>query len=151
MKRWLAWVVCCAVLVGLTGESTAQFARTEDAIKYRQSVMFLIGQHFGRIAAVVQGREAYDKASLENNAVLVATFAQLPWDAFMVPGSDSGTAMRSAALTDQAGFKTAGERSGDEIEKLARVAADGDLDAIRAQFGAVGQSCKACHDAYRGR
>jgi cytochrome c556 len=36
-----------------------------------------------------------------------------------------------------------------ELAKLAAVAKGGDLSAIKTQFGAVGASCKACHDAYR--
>jgi cytochrome c556 len=37
----------------------------------------------------------------------------------------------------------------DEAQKLLTVAQAGDLDAIRPQFGALGKSCKNCHDDYR--
>ena len=36
-----------------------------------------------------------------------------------------------------------------ETAKLKQVAAAGDLSAIKAQFGAVQKTCKACHDAFR--
>lgn len=149
MRRWLTLVVVCVFLAGMAGVALAQFARSEDAIRYRQSVMFLIGQHFGRIAAVVQGRVAFEPPAVEKNAALVATLASLPWAAFTVPGTDSGSRMRADALSDTAGFLTAAQRSEADIAKLAEVAATGDLDAIRAQFGVVGQSCKACHDVFR--
>lgn len=151
MKRWLIIGVCGVCLVGMLGVAMAQFARPEDAVRYRQSIMFLIGQHFGRIAVVVQGREAYEPQVVARNAELVATFAQLPWEAFMVPGTDSGTGLRATAFSDHEGFKAAAESAGAEIAKLAEVAAAGELDPIRTQFGVVGQSCKACHDKYRGR
>ncbi|MBR9980928.1 MAG: cytochrome c [Desulfatitalea sp.] len=151
MKRLLIVVVCGVCVASLLGVAAAQFARTEDAVRYRQSTMFLIGQHFGRIGEVVQGRKDFEPAAVAKNADLVATFARLPWDAFMVPGSDSGTQMRGAALSDSDGFKAAAANSEKETAKLAEVAAAGNLDAIRAQFGVVGQSCKACHDKYRGR
>jgi cytochrome c556 len=36
-----------------------------------------------------------------------------------------------------------------EVAKLTAAAKTGNLDAVKTAFGAVGQSCKACHDAYR--
>lgn len=149
MKRSLTWVMGCALVAGMVGVALAQFARPEDAIKYRQSVMFLIGQHFGRIGAVVQGRVPFEQQAVAQNADLVATLERLPWEAFMIAGTDSGSALRSTAFTDQDGFKAAIEDAGAEIAKLAEAAAAGDPDAVRAQFGAVGKSCKACHDKYR--
>ncbi|MEE9192615.1 MAG: hypothetical protein V3U04_08400 [Candidatus Aerophobetes bacterium] len=56
MKGMWKIVVCFAVVAGIIGAAYAQFARTDDAIKYRQAAMFLIGQHMGRMAAVVKGK-----------------------------------------------------------------------------------------------
>jgi len=36
--------------------AAAQFARPDDAIKYRQSVMSVMNTHLGRIGAVVLGK-----------------------------------------------------------------------------------------------
>ncbi|MCE1172500.1 MAG: cytochrome c, partial [Azovibrio sp.] len=36
-----------------------------------------------------------------------------------------------------------------EANELAKVAATGDAAAVKAQFGKVGGSCKACHDDFR--
>ena len=38
-----------------------------------------------------------------------------------------------------------------EIANLNKVAQAGNLDDIKKQFGAVGQTCKACHDAFRSK
>ncbi len=35
--------------------AAAQFEKAEDAIKYRQSALFVMGQHFGRIGAMANG------------------------------------------------------------------------------------------------
>jgi cytochrome c556 len=35
------------------------------------------------------------------------------------------------------------------VKKLQSVAKSGDEAAVKAQIGAVGKSCGACHDAYR--
>ncbi len=36
-----------------------------------------------------------------------------------------------------------------EMSKLNAAAKTGNLDSIKAAVGAVGGSCKACHDAFR--
>ncbi|GBG00842.1 hypothetical protein AZSI13_01690 [Azospira sp. I13] len=36
-----------------------------------------------------------------------------------------------------------------EANKLAEVAAGGDINAIKVQFGKTGETCKSCHDKYR--
>ena len=36
-----------------------------------------------------------------------------------------------------------------EAKELAAVAASGDAAAVKAQFGKLGEACKACHDKFR--
>ena len=36
-----------------------------------------------------------------------------------------------------------------EANELAKVAVTGDVNAIKAQFGKRGGTCKGCHDAFR--
>ena len=54
----LAATVAAATLVSLP--AVAQFAKPEDAIKYRQGALFVMGQHFGRIGAMANGRVPFD-------------------------------------------------------------------------------------------
>jgi cytochrome c556 len=142
-------VAVLSVLGLLGGAAFAQFAKTEDAIKYRQSAMFLIGQHFSRMGAVVKGQQPYDKEAFVQNAALVDTLYKLVLDAFMVPGSDKGSNMKSDALAQKDKFAQRHKTTEMELDKLVSVAKSGDLNAIKAQFGEAGASCKACHDAYR--
>ena len=46
MKKLAAFIVTAAAAV-LSAPASAQFAKAEDAIKYRQSAFFVMGQHFG--------------------------------------------------------------------------------------------------------
>jgi cytochrome c556 len=150
MQKVLRWSVCVMFAVGIFSVAYAQFAKPEEAIQYRKSVMTLIGQHFGRIGAVVQGKVPFDKGAVAKNAELVATFATLPWEAFTVAGTDMGeTHMKPEALKEKEAFKAAADATQAETAKLAKVAAAGDLEAIKTQFGAVGKSCKECHEKFR--
>lgn len=150
-KRMMTWMVLLSVVGLLGGAAFAQFAKTEDAIKYRQSVMFLIGQHFSRMGAVVKGEQPYNKDAFVQNAVLVDTLYKLPLEAFMAPGSDKGSKMKADALTQKDKFAQLHKATETELGKLASVAKGGDLNAIKPQFGATGATCKACHDAYRAQ
>jgi cytochrome c556 len=150
MKKVFRWSVCALFVAGIFGVAYAQFAKPEEAIEYRKGVMVLIGHHFSRIGAVVQGKSAFDKAAVIKDAELVATLTTLPWDAFMAPGAEKGnTHLKAEALKDKEGFKAAFDATVAETAKLAQVAAAGELSAIKTQFGAVGQSCKGCHEKYR--
>jgi len=151
MKKRMTWVTVVAVVGVLTGTAFAQFAKTEDAIKYRQSVMFLVGQHYSRMGAVVKGEQPYNKEAFEKNAVLVDSLYRLPLEAFMTPGSDKGSGMKANALAQKDKFSQMHKTTEAELAKLAAVAKGGDLNAIKSQFGAAGASCKACHDAYRNK
>ena len=132
------------------GAAFAQFAKPEEAVKYRKSVMFLIVQHFKRMGAVVQGKAAYDKDAFSANADAVEMLATLPWDAMRVPGTDKGDTTLSSAVFDKpAQFKKSADSFETATAMLAGTAKGGDLDAIKAQFGKVARNCGACHKQFR--
>jgi len=132
------------------GAAYAQFAKPEEAIKYRKSVMFLIVQHFKSMGSVVQGKAAYDKDAFSANADILKMLATLPWDAMKAPGTDKGdTTLSSAVFDNPAQFKKTAESFETDTAMLADTAKGGELNAIKAQFGKVAQSCKSCHTSFR--
>ena len=80
MKLTLAVAALAAAVVPAFAQ--AQFAKADDAVEYRQSALFLLGNHFGRIGAVVKGDAPFNKDDVIKNAELVATLSKLPWPAF---------------------------------------------------------------------
>lgn len=142
----LAWVI---PLAGLSAPAMAQFQKAEDAVKYRKSVMTVLGNHFGRIGAMANGRVPFDAQVAADNAALVETLSKLPFVAFM-EGTDKGeTRAKPDIWTDPAKFKQSAEKMQTEVAKLSAAARTGSLDSVKAAFGAAGESCKACHDAFR--
>lgn len=141
-------VAAAAVL--LAAPASAQFAKSEDAIKYRQSALFVMGQHFGRIGAMVNGRVPYDEQAAVANAEVVATLARLPWAGFG-PGTDKGrdTRAKPEIWTEQAKFKEHQDKLLAEVPKLLAAARTNNLANLKAAFGPASQVCKGCHDDYR--
>jgi cytochrome c556 len=130
--------------------AAAQFQKPEDAIKYRQSAFTVMANHFGRIAAMAQGRVPFDAKVAAENADIVLTMSKLPYQAFG-EGTDKGLPQRAKpeVWKEQPKFKAAAEKMQAEVVKLDAAAKSGNLDAIKAAVGAVGGSCKACHDDFR--
>jgi len=141
-----------ATLLTLAVPASAQFAKPEDAIKYRQSALFVMGQHFGRVGAMATGRAPFDAKVAAENVEVVASMAKLPWVAFG-PGTDKGAVNKAnpEVWSEQAKFKEAGEKLIAESTKLAAAAKTGNLDTVKTAFNATAASCKACHDVYRAR
>jgi cytochrome c556 len=129
--------------------AAAQFAKPEDAIKYRKSALFVMGQHFGRVAAMANGKVPFDAKAVADNAEIATAMSKLPYVAF-IEGTDKGdTKAEPKIWTEMDKFKAAASKMQEEMAKLNVVAKGGNIDAIKAQVGETGKSCKACHDNYR--
>jgi cytochrome c556 len=149
MRKLSILLVSGALLSPLWMSSAhAQFAKPEDAIKYRQSAFVVMASQFGRMQSTVKGQVPYDAAAIKANVALVKTLSTLPWGAFG-PGTQGKSAAKPEVWSDAAGFKAAQTKFEGAVVKLSAAADSGDLDKLRAAFGDVGASCKACHDAYR--
>ena len=146
MKRY---VFALALTLGLSAAAQAQFQKPEDAIKYRQSAFTLMGAHFGRIAAMAQGKAPFDAKAAQANADVLSVVVNLPYAAFG-EGTDLGnTKAKPEIWKEMPKFKDLAEKMQAEVVKLDAAAKTGNLDAIKVAVGDVGKSCKACHDNYR--
>jgi cytochrome c556 len=146
IRTVLAAAVALAALSPLAAQ--AQFAKSEDAIKYRQGAFTVLGAHFSRIGAMVSGRVPYDAAAAAENAAVVAAVGRLPFAAFG-PGTDSGRDHRAKpeVWKDAGKFKAAADKMTEAVAKLPGAASD--PAALKTAFGAAAATCKACHDDFR--
>lgn len=149
MRKTVISIAAAAAAFG-AGTVQAQFAKPEDAIKYRQSALTVMGAHFSRIGAVAKGAVPFDAAAVQNNAAVVEAMSKLPWQGFG-PGTDAGRENRAKAniWTDNAKFIDAAKRLEVETAKLSAAAKTGDLAQVKTAFGSTAQACKACHDDFR--
>lgn len=150
MKKFL---VLAAALIATTfsAASYAQFAKPDDAAKYRQSALSVMGTHFGRVGGMVAGRVPFDAKVAQENIDIAVNMSKLPWAGFGPSGE--GATLKNRAKPEiwkeQAKYKEMGDKMQAELLKVQAAAKTGNLDAIKAAFGSAGGSCKACHDAYR--
>ena len=140
-----------AAVVGLVTAlpAAAQFQKPEDAIRYRQNAMSLQNNHLGRLFAMASGRVPFDAKVAAEQIEIVAMLNKLQFAAF-VDGSDKGrTKAKPEIWTEKDKFAAAVKRSQDDVAKLSAAGRGGDFEQIKSAVGAVGESCKACHDTYR--
>ena len=148
MKTSIA-LILASVAAALSMPAAAQFAKPEDAVKYRKASFTVIGAHFSRLGAMASGRAPFDAKVAADNADLVATLSKLPWAAFG-EGTDKGeTRAKPEIWKEAAKYKEASDKMQAEIAKLNTAAKAGNVDALKAAFGPAAASCKACHDNFR--
>ena len=148
-KQWA--LVACVVAASFGTAAQAQFAKPEDAIKYRKASLTLTAAHFGRIGAMAQGKVPFDAKVAADNAELVATLSRLPWAAF-VEGSDVGDTKAKPEIWKQsAKFKEAADKFQQEAQKLLVAAKSGKEADVKTAFTATAGTCKSCHDDFRNK
>ena len=143
--------LCLAVAALLPLCASAQFAKVEDAVKYRQSALSIMATHFSRIGAVVKGDKPYDKASVEQDAAIVEMMAKLPWSAFPAGSDTANSKARPEIWKEHDKFVGGSDKLQGDAAKLSAAAKSGDLAAIKTAFGTAGQTCKSCHDSFRNK
>lgn len=144
-------VLCMTAVAGLGAAlpAAAQFAKPEDAIKYRQSAMALQNNHLGRLFAMVSGRVPFDAKVAAEQIEIVATLNRLQFAAFVEGSGTGNTRAKPEVWTEKDKFAAAIAKSQEDVAKLVVAGRTGNLDQIKAATGAVGQSCKGCHDDFQ--
>lgn len=154
LKNFLASILAGSVLAA-SGYALAQQApKPETLIKWRQSVFQVIAWNSGRIKANVDGQ--YNKEEVIKAANTIAALSKSGLGSLFVPGTEQGkgwhdTAAKAEVFKDTAHFDELGAAFSKEAVELASVAANGDQAAVKAQFGKLGRSCKACHDDFKSK
>lgn len=147
MKFALPLLAACTLAWSLP--AAAQFQKPEDAVKYRQSVMTVQAFHLGRLGAMVNGRIPFDAKAAQDNAAVLETVTRLAWVGYGADTEKVKSKSKPEIWMEPAKFKAEQDKLMAEVGKLNTAAKTGNLDQIKATFGAVAGSCKSCHDNFR--
>ena len=147
--RSMPLMVVAAIGLSTALPAAAQFAKPEDAIKYRKAVFTVMATHFGRVAAMANGKMPFDAKVAADSAEIATSMSKLPYVAF-IEGTDKGeTKAKPEIWTEMDKFKAAAGKMQEEMGKFNLAAKSGNIDTIKAAAGDTGKACKACHDSYR--
>ena len=147
-------LVAAMALIGTLASlpAAAQFAKPEDAVKYRKGAFQVMAAHFGRIGAMANGKAPFDAATAASNAEIVAYMSKLPFAGFVegTSGTEKGTP-KPTVWTEKAKFDEGAKKMQDAVAKLAAASKGGTLDTVKAAFTTAADTCKGCHDNYRNQ
>ncbi|HHZ07534.1 MAG TPA: cytochrome c [Rhizobiales bacterium] len=138
------------LVLALSAVALVSGAAFADPIADRKALMKERGGLVGQLAPIAKGEKPFDAAAvLAALQGLAANGEKFDVDALFPAGSDSGDTKASPKIwEDMAGFKAAEDKF--EADVAAALAAPAqDLDAFKAQFGAIAANCGACHQTYR--
>lgn len=147
-------MIAAAAVFGLVGSAFAAGHLTPEqqrGMDARQAHMSLYGFNLGPIGGMAQDRIPYDAEIAAAAAANLAALAAIDQAGYWVEGTDTsieGSRAKPEIWSDSDGFAAERVKLADASAALAAVAGDG-LDAMKAAFGPVGQSCGSCHEAYR--
>ncbi len=148
MNRRLVTALSAALLM-TSLSAQAQFQRPDEAVKYRQSALFVMGQHFARVGAMATGRAPFDAAIAQQNMDVVMVMSELPWAGFTPDTSGISSRAKPNVWTQKDRFDEASRNVRVALAELNDATRSGDLAAVRRTFGAAAATCKACHDNFR--
>lgn len=148
MKKTVVAAAAAIVLGAAAGAALAQ-AKPEVLVKQRQAAMTLIAKYFGPLGGMAQGKVPFNAQLVQRNADYLAALSQMPWDGFDPSTASEKSRAKPELFKETQKFKELVDRFQGEVKKLQTAAKSGDEGAIKAQIGAVGKTCGACHDAYR--
>jgi cytochrome c556 len=149
MKSIVA-LILAASAASFATPSMAQFAKPEDAVKYRQSAMTLMSAHLGRLGAMASGKVPFDVKQAADNAAVVEFVSKLPWAGFVEGSEKVGNTRALPEIWSQsAKFKETSDKLVSEAAKLNAAVKVGTLDSLKGAIGGVGGTCKSCHDNFR--
>ena len=144
-----------ATVVAVSGYALAQQApKPENLIKWRQSVFQVVGWNTGRIKANVEG--TYNKDEVVKAANTIAALSKSGFEGLFVAGTEQGkgwhdTSVKAEVFSNNKHFIELAQNFSNEAGNFATVAGTGDQATVKAEFGKLTKTCKACHDDFKAK
>jgi len=141
--------------VAMTLSTAALADNIDDAIKARQGFYQLVKHNAGALFGMAKGDIAYDAEQAAAHASNLDALAKMNSNTLWPAGSSKTD--RPGKTRALAEIWTTYPAIGEKVQAFNAAAANlagsagGGLDALRADIGALGASCKGCHDNFRAK
>ncbi|MEM9301556.1 MAG: cytochrome c [Pseudomonadota bacterium] len=140
------FLLSAVTALAVTGPAVADVEKT---IEHRQSLYQVIAWNFGPLRGMAQGKIDFDADEAELRATRIAQISLMLDEVYTDSDTASGSDAKDEIWENWDDFEMKLANFKTEAATLATVAATGDADATKAQFGKMAGTCKACHDDYK--
>lgn len=144
-------LAACGGAPGENGEGTPPAVEAPPVIEERQANFKAIGKSFKAIRTQLEGdapdMAAITAAATDMNAAALKLEGYFPEGTSVDDGFDTEALAVIWEKTDE--FAEAQKRLVDASAEMITIAQGGDAAAVGDQVGAIGGSCKNCHDNFR--
>ncbi|WP_274584677.1 cytochrome c [Neisseria leonii] len=147
--RTLLAVTAATLTLAACGGNGSTAAQDKGPISENRTTAFKsMMPEFSAMGKMVKGEETYNVEKFKAAAAVFAENAQKPFEHFQNDTAGNGDAL--PAIWDKpAEFEAERTKFLNAVNELNNAAQTGSLDNIKAAYGEVGASCKACHDSFR--
>lgn len=125
----------------------------EQAVAARKAQMGLFQYHMGKLGGMAKGEMEYDADAAMAAAQNIAALSTLAGGPMIVSGSAQGetddSRLKATALGNVADYDAKSAKLSEAAMALVAVAGDG-AQGLGPALGAIGGTCKGCHETYRG-
>lgn len=151
VTKIIATASTALVLAGTVAFAAGHSTPEAAAAGARKAHMQLYSHNLGILGNMAKGSVDYDIDAATGAAKNLAALAVMDQSAYWLPGSSNADMEGTRALPAiwENGEDVAAKAKGMVDAAMAMEAAAGSLDGVRANIGAVGGACGACHKAYR--
>jgi cytochrome c556 len=144
--------IAVIAIASLSAAAIAANLEPAEQIETRQAGYTFMSWNMKKIKANLDGE--YSQPAVQGAANAIAGIANSGMGALYGPGTDQDigdvkTRVKPELFTEGEEVGRVAREFMEAANNLAEVASLGEPDEVKAAFGELGQSCKACHDQFR--
>lgn len=153
MKKMLISLVLVATLVTplVYAKEASSEKQANTAVDFRKAVLQLVRSNMGPLGGMAKGQIDYDSDVIKTNALRIQQLSLMMGDYFELDTRKFPVKTNALDIIweEMDDFKSKTQDLVDAATNLQKVALAKDEDNYRKAIGALGATCKACHDKFK--
>lgn len=151
MSRFLLLTLVAASLALTACSSEPQDTHPDQPVTKRKAVFKQMLRTLEPMGMVARDREDYNSQAFLADAKKLKQLASEPWVHFTPDSNYPPTRAKPEVWQKPADFSHARQKLEESTEKLLKAAESGNMALIRPALNGVEESCKSCHQQFRGK
>ena len=151
MPRLLLISAIVAALTLTACSKDPQDTHPNQPVTKRKAIFKQMLRTLEPMGMVVREREDYDRQAFLTGAQELKQLATEPWVHFTPDSNYPPTRAKAEVWQKPADFTQAQQKLKESTEQLLKAAESGNMALIRPALNSVEESCKSCHQQFRGK